>query len=104
LNVDFKIFSKMLTDRITPAADRLIGESQISFIKGRNILEGVIVLHEVVHEMRRSGRKGVLFNIDFEKAYGKVKCEFITEVMVKKGLPDSWIKQAMSTIPGGGYA
>jgi hypothetical protein len=50
LNVNFKIFPKMLTDRITPLVDSLISDSQSPFIKGRNILEGVVVLHEVLHE------------------------------------------------------
>jgi hypothetical protein len=51
--VDFKVFPKVLTNRITPMADNLISENQTTFIKGRNILEGVMVLHEVIHEFRR---------------------------------------------------
>jgi hypothetical protein len=43
LNVDFKIFPKMLSDRITSMVDKLISESRTTFIKGRNILEGVVV-------------------------------------------------------------
>jgi hypothetical protein len=53
LNVDFKIFPKLLIDRITPLADKIISESQTTFIKGMNILEGVVILHEVIHELRR---------------------------------------------------
>jgi hypothetical protein len=101
LNFDFKIFTKLLTDRITPMADSLISESQTSFIKGRNILEGVVILHEVIHELKRTGRKGVVFKIDFEKVYDKVRWDFIQEVMVRKGFPPHWIKQTMSTIQGG---
>jgi hypothetical protein len=67
LNVDFKIFPKLLTDRITPLADKIISSSQTTFIKGRNILEGVVILHEVICELRRSGKQGVLLKIDFEK-------------------------------------
>jgi hypothetical protein len=56
LNIDFKIFPKLMTDKITPLAKDLICDSHTSFIKGRNILEGVVILHEVIHEFRRSGR------------------------------------------------
>jgi hypothetical protein len=101
LNVDFKIFTKLLTDRITPMADSLISESQTTFIEGRNILEGVVILHEVIHQLKRTGRKGVIFKIDFEKAYDKVRCDFVQEVVVRKGFPPHWIKQTMSTIQGG---
>jgi hypothetical protein len=101
LNVDFKIFSRLLTERITPIADNIISPSQTTFIRGRNILEGVVVLHEVIHELKRSGKKGVLFKIDFEKAYDKVRWDFVEETLVKNGFPPIWIKQAMSTVQGG---
>jgi hypothetical protein len=37
-------------------ADSIISESQTAFIKGSNILEGVVILHEVIHELKRIGR------------------------------------------------
>jgi hypothetical protein len=101
LNVDFKVFSKLLTDRITPMANKLISDSQSTFIKGSNILEGVVILHEVIHELKRTRRKGVLFKIDFEKSYDRVKWDFVKEVMEKKGFPKNWIDQSMQTIQGG---
>jgi hypothetical protein len=73
LDVDFKIFPKLLTHRITPMADKIISSSKTAFIKGRNILEGMIILHEVIHELRRYDSHGVLFKIDFEKTYDKVR-------------------------------
>jgi hypothetical protein len=101
LNVDFKVFPKLMTDRITPPAKDLICDSQTSFIKGRNILEGVIILHEVIHELRRTWKQGVIFKINFEKAYDKVKWEFLQEVMERKGYPPNWIKIAMCIVQGG---
>jgi hypothetical protein len=80
-----------MTDRITPIADKLISDSWTSFIRGKNILEGVIILHEVIHELKRSGRRGVLFKIAFEKDYNKVRWDFVQEVMVEKGFPNTWI-------------
>jgi hypothetical protein len=61
--------------------------SQSTFIQGRNILEGVVIMHEVIHELKKSGRKGVLFKIDFEKAYDKVRWDFVKEVLERKGFP-----------------
>jgi hypothetical protein len=101
LNVDFKISPKLLTDRITPLADDLISDSQSTFIKGRNILEGVVVLHEVLHELRRTKQQGVLFKIDFEKAYDKVRWGFVQEVLLEKGFLEIWIQQTMSIVQGG---
>jgi hypothetical protein len=44
---------------------------------GRNILEGVVILHETIHELHNKKMDRVLFKIDFEKAYDKVKWPFL---------------------------
>jgi hypothetical protein len=36
-------------------------------------MEGVIVLYETIHELHRRKQNGVIFKIDFEKAYDKIK-------------------------------
>lgn len=51
LNVDYKGFTKVLTERLTPMAKNVIGDNQTGFIKGRSILEGVVILHEVIHSL-----------------------------------------------------
>jgi hypothetical protein len=53
LNVSFKIFTKVATNRISQIAQKVINPSQTSFLQGRNIMEGVIVLHETIHEMHK---------------------------------------------------
>jgi hypothetical protein len=55
--------------RLTPLAGKLISETQTPFIPGRYILEGVIILHETLHELRVSKVPGVILKLDFEKAY-----------------------------------
>jgi hypothetical protein len=101
LNVGFKVFPKLLNYRLTPITGNIVSDNQTAFIKDRNILEGVVTRHEVLHELKRSKGKGVLFKIDFEKAYDKVKWDFVREVIETKGFPPSWIDQTMSTIQGG---
>jgi hypothetical protein len=68
LNVSFKIFTKVATNRTTQIAQKVIIPSQMTFIPSRNIMEGVIVLHETIHEMHRKKQSGVILKIDFEKA------------------------------------
>jgi hypothetical protein len=72
LNVSFKIFTKVATNRITGVAQKVISPTQTAFIPGRNIMEGVVILHETIHDLHRKKKSGVIFKIDFEKAYDKV--------------------------------
>jgi hypothetical protein len=53
LNISFKIFTKVATNRLTSVAQKVINPTQTAFMLARNILEGVIVLHETIHEMHR---------------------------------------------------
>jgi hypothetical protein len=62
LNVSFKIFTKVGTNRATVIAHKVIRPTQSAFILGRNILEGVVILHETIHELHRKKMGGVLFN------------------------------------------
>jgi hypothetical protein len=72
LNIDYKWFTKVLTTRLTPLADKLISKSQTAFIPGRFILEGVVILHEILHDLRVTKTRGIVLKLDFEKAYDKV--------------------------------
>jgi hypothetical protein len=73
LNVSFKIFTKVLNNRILKVTDKLIGPSQMAFIPGRYIMEGVVLLHETIHELHKKRQDGVILKLDFEKAYDKIK-------------------------------
>lgn len=101
LNVDFKCFTKTLTNRLVPITQRVIGGNQTGFIKGRNILEGVVVLHEVIHHLHSTKQKGVILKIDFEKAYDRVSWPFLEQAMVGRGFPPQWVTWVMSTVKGG---
>jgi hypothetical protein len=72
LNVCFNFFTKAGTNRITGIAPRILKPTQPAFMPGRNILEGVVIFHETIHELHSKKLDGVLFKIDFEKAYDKV--------------------------------
>lgn len=99
LNVRFKTFTKVLTNRITLIAHKLIRPSQTAFLPGRYIMEGVVILHETLYEMHRKKSSGVILKLDFEKAYDKVKWPFLQQVLRMKGFSPkwcSWINQVTS--------
>jgi hypothetical protein len=90
LNVSFKIFTKVLTNRVSGVASKVIGPSQSTFIRGRNIMEGVVVLHETIHELRRKKDCGVILKLDVEKAYDKIKWPFVQQTLRMKGFFEKW--------------
>uniref|UniRef100_A0A8R7UN60 Reverse transcriptase domain-containing protein n=1 Tax=Triticum urartu TaxID=4572 RepID=A0A8R7UN60_TRIUA len=47
-NCAIKIFTKAMTNRFFPISHRMISPNQTAFIKGRYILESVVLTHEVI--------------------------------------------------------
>lgn len=90
LNDCFKFISKVVTNRFSEVANGVISPTQTAFIPGRFILEGCVIIHEVLHELRIKNLEGIILKIDFEKAYDKVKWDFLFEVMEKKRFPPKW--------------
>jgi hypothetical protein len=90
LNVSFKLFTKIATNRLTSIAQKLIRPTQIAFLPGRNIMEGAVILHETIHELHTKKQDGVIFKIDLEKAYDKVNWNFLQQTLKMKGFSQIW--------------
>ena len=101
LNVSFKIFTKVGTNRLTQIAHSMVRPTQTAFMPSRHILEGVVVLHETLHEIHSKKLDGVVFKVDFEKAYDKVKWPFLQQALRMKGFDEAWRKQVESFVQGG---
>ena len=58
----------------------------------------------MVHELHRKNQSGIIFKIDFEKAYDKVRWDFLLQTLRMKGLAPKWIQWIKSFISGGRVA
>jgi hypothetical protein len=104
LNVSFKVFTKVGTNRVTEIASKVIKPTQTAFMPGRHILEGVVILHETIHEIHSKKMDGVLFKIDFEKAYDKVKWSFLQQTFRMKGFAPEWCRFIKDFVQNGSVA
>jgi hypothetical protein len=89
LGVDYKWFIKVLTKRLTGVVETVISRTQTTFLLRRNILEGVVILYETLHELKRMKRKGIIMKLDFEKTYDKISWQFLLEVLERKKIQSS---------------
>jgi hypothetical protein len=101
LNCSFKIFTKVLTNRIARILNRLISFQQSAFIKGRFILESVVTAHEIIHEVHSKKNQGLVFKIDYEKAYDRVNLDFLYEILVSRGFGPKIIQMIKQVTQGG---
>jgi hypothetical protein len=101
LSVSFKILTKVATNRIMGVGNKVVQPSQTTFMPGRNIMEGVVIFHETIHELNTKKLNGVILKLDFEKAYDKVKWSFLQQTLRMKGFCPRWCTWIENFISGG---
>nr|GEV31370.1 putative ribonuclease H protein At1g65750 family [Tanacetum cinerariifolium] len=77
---------------------KVVGDVQNAFIKGRYILDGVLIANETIDWIKRSKRKGIIFKVDFEKAYDCLNWRFLLDIMKRMGFGVKWCKWIESSL------
>lgn len=98
-----KLLPKFWTIRLASCITKVISDKQFWFIKGRCILDCVVALHEIIHEVKKK-QDGIILKVDFEKAYDKVNWNFLYKMLKNKGFSDKWDCRVMRMIRGGKVA
>lgn len=68
----YKILAKLFASRLSKVMDKLISTNQSAFVGKRNIMDGIMILNEVVVEAKKRKLEIAFFKIDFVKAYDSV--------------------------------
>lgn len=65
----YKILVKVLSMRLRGVMDKVIWNSQGAFVKGRQIMDGILIANECVDWRRKSKQPSLVCRIDLEIAY-----------------------------------
>jgi hypothetical protein len=104
VNCLYKWITKCLTSRLEAVAGRIIHKAQTAFLKGRNIMNGVLPLHEILHETKKQRKTGVVLKLDFEKAYDKVHWGFLLRCLEIRGFSSTWCAWIKKVLENGTLA
>lgn len=77
--------AKALPIRLGRVMDKLVVPNQLVLFKSRLLVDGMVVVNEVV-DLARRPRKSV----DFEKAYDSINCNFMDYMLVRFGFNEKW--------------
>nr|GEZ26816.1 RNA-directed DNA polymerase, eukaryota, reverse transcriptase zinc-binding domain protein [Tanacetum cinerariifolium] len=90
IGCQYKIIRKILANRLGMVIGSCISPKQYAFIKGRNILDGPLILNEVMNWHRKRKKKIMIFKVDFEKAFDSLRWDFLDTVIDKLGFGSRW--------------
>ena len=91
LNIDYKITTKAIANRMKKVLDILINDSQTGFLKGRYIGENIRTIFETIEHLNDENKPGLIFFADFEKAFDSIDHDFIFKVLNYFNFGDSFI-------------
>jgi len=100
-NVLYKIISKIITKRLQPIMDFIIGLEQNAFTKGGLIFDNILIFHEVMHSLKNRSRGrncGMAVKLDINKAYECIEWAYLNHILQFFGFHHRWIDWIMACI------
>ncbi|GJW56280.1 putative RNA-directed DNA polymerase, eukaryota, reverse transcriptase zinc-binding domain protein, partial [Tanacetum coccineum] len=90
IGCQYKIIGKILANRLSRVIRSCVSVEQTTFIKGRNILDGPLILNECMAWYHKKKKELMVFKVDFEKAYDSLRWDYLDVIMENIGFGHKW--------------
>lgn len=81
-NVIYKLISKVVANRLKPLLPLPISPEQKRYVEERQILDGIILSHEVNHSLKILKKPGMILKLDLSKAFDKLSWTYIKHILL----------------------
>ena len=68
----------------------MISLDQIAYVKGSNIIDGLIVVNDIISWTKASNKRLFLFKVDFEMAFDNLNWDFLFNSLDQMGFGKTW--------------
>eukprot|EP00253_Pinus_taeda_P013273 PITA_13273 len=97
-NVIYKVISKVIANRLKPLFPLLISPEQSVYVEGRQIMDGILLMHEIIHSLKHTKQAGMLLKLDLSTAFDKLSLTYIQKMLTAFGFFSMWVRWIMSLI------
>ena len=81
LNTDYKILTKVLSNRLRKVLPLILNEDQTCAVPGRSIFENLFLLRDTIDYIKLKNIPAALISLDQEKAFDRVNHAFLQRVL-----------------------
>ena len=81
LNVDYKIATKVIANRLAKVLPDIISPNQTGYVKNRYIGENVRLISDVIDFTKAKQTQGIALFLDFKKAFDSIEWEYLHKVL-----------------------
>ncbi|GKE19852.1 RNA-directed DNA polymerase, eukaryota, reverse transcriptase zinc-binding domain protein [Tanacetum coccineum] len=68
----YKIIAKILANRLSRVVSSVVGDVQMTYIKGRQIIDGPLMVDEIIAWAKKYKKRIMFLKVDFEKAFNSL--------------------------------
>jgi len=97
-NIIYKIVSKIIASRLKLLLPLIISPEQSGYVEGRQITDGIILTHEIIHSLKISKKPCMLLKLDLSKAFDRLSWKYTEKILMAFGFDPSWVRWVMSLI------
>ncbi|KAJ4767870.1 RNA-directed DNA polymerase (reverse transcriptase)-related family protein [Rhynchospora pubera] len=97
-NVLYRLVMKIVATRLRRHLKGVISHEQNAFMKGRNIVENIIVVRETLQSFKQKNFKQPAFmlKVDVSKAFDKIEWDFLAKAMIYLNVPLNMVNLMLS--------
>ena len=92
LNCDYKIIAKVLSRRLDNVIDKIIGDQQVGFMKGRDISMVHRRIDDLIELHKKKNLKGLIVALDFKQAFDAININCILKALEIYGFGNYFIR------------
>lgn len=92
LNVDYRLFTSIISKRVEHFLPDLIHEDQTGFISGRQTQDNIRRTLHIVEQIHKHHLSAALVSLDAEKAFDRVNWPFLYKVLERMGFDNKFIR------------
>lgn len=96
LNSDYRVMTRTLATRLTEVAQNIIHPDQAGFMKGRQITDQTELVHLMLNMCEADEKNGAIICLDQEKAYDKIRHDFLWDSLKKFDFPNHFVRTVQS--------
>ena len=92
LNTDYKLASKVITERVKKVMSSIVHQDQTCGVVGRTIFSNLHLIRDILDMIDKTNEPAVLVTLDQEKAFDRIDHNFLMCVLSKFGFGPSFCR------------
>jgi hypothetical protein len=81
----------VIATRLKPILPFVISKEQAGYVEGRQIMDSVILSHEVIHSLKMTKIPGMLIKLDLSKSFDRVSWQYLRSMLESFGFDHQWV-------------